>query len=247
MSNYAMVMVPHYHWIVMGYLTKKKLHCWRLALISKSHQAPIHQTALFGHIHKHYLWRGINKAFDKRITSTTANHRGASLISWGCVSSRATANLVKMNFRMNAACYQKILEEMFHSSVWKLHMSCTWTFQHDNDPKHKAKSNCHWLQQNKMKVLEWVSLFNDFAVIEPLWGKLKLSAHARLPRNLLELEAFCKEEWSVLTSELWFCGIYHSRFQAVVDVKGGNGVRNWVMLTFHQGHLGCFCWVWDLI
>uniref|UniRef100_A0A3B3CVP3 Uncharacterized protein n=1 Tax=Oryzias melastigma TaxID=30732 RepID=A0A3B3CVP3_ORYME len=33
-------------------------------------------------------------------------------------------------------------------------MGRTWTFQHDNDPKHKTKSTCHWFQQNKLKVLE---------------------------------------------------------------------------------------------
>nr|ACO51913.1 Transposable element Tcb1 transposase [Aquarana catesbeiana] len=48
---------------------------------------------------------------------------------------------------------KKILEEHLHSSARNLRMGRTWTFQHDNDPKHKAKSTCHWLQQNKVKVM----------------------------------------------------------------------------------------------
>lgn len=103
---------------------------------------------LFGHNHKRYIWRGVNKAYNEKYTIPTVKHGGGSLMFWGCVSYRGTGN------KMNAACYQKILEENLHSSAWKLHMGHTWTFQHDNDPKHKAKSTCQWLQQNKVKVLE---------------------------------------------------------------------------------------------
>uniref|UniRef100_A0AAY5KSX7 Tc1-like transposase DDE domain-containing protein n=1 Tax=Esox lucius TaxID=8010 RepID=A0AAY5KSX7_ESOLU len=53
---------------------------------------------------------------------------------------------------MNAACYQKILADNLHSSAQKLRMGRSWTFQHDNDPKHKAKLTLQWLQQKKMKV-----------------------------------------------------------------------------------------------
>ena len=134
---------------------------------------------------------------------------------------------------MNAACYQKILEENLHSSAQKLHMRRTWTFTHDNDPKHKDKWTCHWLQQNKVKVLEWPSQSPDLNIIEPLWGDLKPAVHARQSKNLQELEAFCQEEWSVLPSEKIKTLIHneHKRLQAVVDLKGGN-------THFHQGHSG---------
>ena len=61
---------------------------------------------------------------------------------WGCVSYKGTGNLVKVDGKMNAVCYQKIPEEHLQSSARKLRMGRTWTFQHDNDPKHKAKSTC---------------------------------------------------------------------------------------------------------
>lgn len=143
---------------------------------------------------------------------------------WGCVSYKGTGNLVKMDGKMNAVCYQKILEENLHSSARKLRMGRTWTFQHDNDPKHKAKSTCHWLQQNKVKVLEWPSQSPDLNIIEPHWGDLKRAVHARQPKNLQELEAFCQKEWAALPSEKIKSLIhkYHKRLQAVIDVKGGN-------------------------
>lgn len=179
---------------------------------------------LFGHNHKRYIWRGVNKAYDERYTIPTVKHGGGSLMFWGCVSYKGTGNLVKIDGKMNAVCYQKILEESLHSSARKLRMGRTWTFQHDNDPKHKAKSTCHWLQQNKVKVLEWPSQSPDLNIIEPLWGDLKRAVHARQPKNLQELEAFCQEEWAALPSEKIKSLIhkYHKRLQAVIDVKGGN-------------------------
>ena len=162
---------------------------------------------LFGHNHKRYIWRGVNKAYDEKYTIPTVKRGGGSLMFWGCMS--YTGNLVKTDSRMNAAFYQKLLEENLHSSARKLRMGCTWMFQHDNDPTHKAKSTCHWLQQKKVKVLEWPSQFPDLNIIEPLWGDLNRAVHARQPKNSQELEAFCQEEWAALPSEKIKCLIHN--------------------------------------
>ncbi|CAJ0940981.1 unnamed protein product [Ranitomeya imitator] len=110
---------------------------------------------LFGHNHKRYISREVNKAYDERNTIPTVKHGGGLVMFWGYVSYKGTGNLFKVEGKMNAARYQQVLEANLHSSAQKLRMGHTWTYQHDNDPKHKAKSTCHWLQQNKVKVLEW--------------------------------------------------------------------------------------------
>ena len=154
----------------------------------------------------------------------TVKHRAVSLMFLGCVSSKGMGNLVKIDGKMNAACYQKILQENLLSTAKKLHMRHTWTFQYDHDPKHKAKWTCHWLQQNKVKVLEWPPPSPDLSIIDPLWGYLKHAVHMRQPKNLQELEAFSPEEWTALPSEE-IKSLIHNDYQilhAVIDVEGGN-------------------------
>lgn len=65
------------------------------------------EIELFGHNHKRYIWRGVNKAYDERYTIPTVKHGGGLLMFWGCVSYKGTGNLVKIDGKMNAVCYQK--------------------------------------------------------------------------------------------------------------------------------------------
>lgn len=66
-------------------------------------------------------------------------------------------------------------------------MGKSFTFQHDNDPEHAAKSTTQWLKDRKMNVLDWPSKEN-------LWMDLKRTVHCHSPQNLTE--QFCKEEWA---------------------------------------------------
>ena len=55
-------------------------------------------------------------------------------------------------------------------------------------------------------------------------GDLKRAVHARQPKNVRDLEAFCQDEWAPLPPET-IKGLndnYQKRLQAVIDAKGGN-------------------------
>uniref|UniRef100_A0AAR2L4R7 Tc1-like transposase DDE domain-containing protein n=1 Tax=Pygocentrus nattereri TaxID=42514 RepID=A0AAR2L4R7_PYGNA len=109
-----------------------------------------------------------------------------------------------------------------HLSLIKLKMKRNFIFQHDNDPKHTSKSTKECLHRNKIKTLEWPSQSPDLNPIEHLWGDLKRAVHRRCPRNLSDLEGFCKEEWAnIATSRCaTLIGSYPKRLSAVIKAKG---------------------------
>lgn len=62
-----------------------------------------------------------------------------------------------------------------------IHSTCTllmkrkknFTFQHDNDPKHKPKSTKEWLCKEMINVFAWPSQCLDLNPIEDLWSDLR--------------------------------------------------------------------------
>ena len=56
---------------------------------------------------------------------------------------------------------QKNREENLLSSARKLKLGRSFTFQHDNDPKHTATATLEWLRNKKINVLEWPSQSHD--------------------------------------------------------------------------------------
>ena len=115
---------------------------------------------------------------------------------WGCFSSAGTGALVRIKGKMDGAKYRRILEENLLHSARKLKLGWKFTFQHDNDLKHTAKAILEWFRNKKINVLEWPSQNPDGNPIENLWLDLKIAVHQHSPRNLIELEQLCTEDWA---------------------------------------------------
>uniref|UniRef100_A0AAY5JWH2 Tc1-like transposase DDE domain-containing protein n=1 Tax=Esox lucius TaxID=8010 RepID=A0AAY5JWH2_ESOLU len=123
---------------------------------------------------------------------------------------------------MNSPKDQAILAQNLQAPVRKLKMK--FTFQHDNDPKHRSKSTKAWLHQKKINILVWPSQSPDLNPTEHLWVDLKRAVHRRCPRNLTDLESFCKEEWAnIATSRCaMLIDSYPKRLSAVIKPKGAS-------------------------
>ena len=178
---------------------------------------------LFGHNQQRYVWRKKGAAFHEKNTLPTVKHGGGSIMLWGCVAASGTGNIAWVEGRMDSTKYQQILEANITPSVKKLKLKRGWLLQQDNDPKHTWKSTMDDLKRHKLKVLEWPSQSPDLNIIENLWVDLKRAVHARRPKNIAELEAFCKEEWEKIPNtriERLLAG-YKKRLQAVISARGG--------------------------
>ncbi len=103
-----------------------------------------------------------------------------------------------------------------------LKMVCGWVFQHNNDPKHKAKATKEWLKKKRIKVLEWPSQSPDLNHIENLWRELKVRVAKRQPRNLYNLERTCKDKWDKIPPEMCanLAANYKKRLTSVIANKG---------------------------
>ena len=92
---------------------------------------------------------------------------------WGCFAAGGPGALHKIDGIMREEHYVDILKQHLKISVRKLKLGRKWVFQMGNDPKHTSKVVAKWLNDNKVKVLEWSSQRNDLNPIENLWAELK--------------------------------------------------------------------------
>lgn len=103
------------------------------------------------------------------------------------MSEAETGGLVRANERMNATKYRDV------KNVY-MRVQRTFTFQHNNDLKRRAKTILEWLQAKSLTVQECPSQSPDLNSTEHLRRDLKIAVHRCLPSNLTELETIYQEE-----------------------------------------------------
>jgi len=116
---------------------------------------------------------------------------------WGAYGYHGKTELVPIPPKTNSIGYQDVLAANLLRQGPKIG-GRGWIFQQDGAPIHKSNSTLSFLEQKKVRLLDWPSRSPDLNPMENLWSELsrRVYAHGRQYRSKVELEAAIHAEWA---------------------------------------------------
>ena len=151
-----------------------------------------------------WCWIRDGEGVQNRHVQQTVKHGGGSILVWGCMTYHGSGYLSDVDGRVDQNLYRTILEGELTQTVEYYGLNASQVnFQHDNDPKHTARSVTEWLGERAFSVLEWPAQYRDLNTIEHLWANLKrhLNKYDTPPRRMLELWDHVQTEWNKLDTD----------------------------------------------
>ena len=119
---------------------------------------------------------------------------------FGMFSSQCTTPLVRLQTRINAQIYKKIVQD--HVVPIIQNSGFDWaTFMQDNAPCHKAKVVMSYLSEQDFEIMYWPPQSPDLNPIENLWKTFGVKVMERNPTNTEDLWVKLQEEWSKISIE----------------------------------------------
>ena len=172
-----------------------------------------------------WCWSRDPNELNDQSVQQTVKHGGGSIMMWGCMCSKGVGFACKIDNIMDQHLYKNILEEDLLETINYYNLDSTKViFQHDNDPKHTAKSIKEWLSEQDFKTMIWPAQSPDLNPIEHLWAHVKrmLNRFQTPAKGINELWERIQNVWNEI--DVQTCSnLVHSmpsRIRAVIKAKG---------------------------
>ena len=131
-------------------------------------------------------------------------HGGGCIMLWVCLSSSSNMKLFLFIKRNGIELRTgKTLEESLVQSAFQQTLGDKFTFQQDNNLKHKAKYTLESITKKTVNDPEWPSHSFDLNWLESLWQDLKMVVWQWSTTNLTEIKEFWKMMGKCCTIQVW--------------------------------------------
>jgi hypothetical protein len=180
----------------------------------------------FGSDGRRWTWFRDEGNLDPRNVTQTLKGGGGSIMVWGCITKKGVGFMTEIEGIMDKGIYRNILEgELEDTIAWYDLNHQEVVFQQDNDPKHRAKSNLKYLEEQEYDVMLWPAQSPDLNPIENCWSyvKSKLYSYEKPASGLLMLWDRLQDEWEKIDQE-YINNLYESmpkRMREVIRARGG--------------------------